>query len=140
MILGIGVDLVHIPRVMHALERFGPRFARRVLDGEEFAEYERIATHAGSDANRGARFVAMRFAAKEAASKALGTGFRRGVAPSQFGIRQDSLGAPFLVCHGRAAEVVAARGEATTLHVSLADERDYAVAFVTLSLKSVDPA
>lgn len=132
MILGVGVDLVHVPRVECALARFGARFARRILDPEEFGEFEALPAETSSSGQR-ARFLAMRFAAKEAAAKALGTGFRGGVAPRQFGVRRTGLGAPFLVVNGRAAETAAARGSSATLHLSLADEKDYALAFVTLS-------
>ena len=132
MILGIGVDLVHVPRVERALGRFAARFARRILDPEEFAEFEGLPIGSGSPGRR-ARFLAMRFAAKEAAAKALGTGFRGGVAPRQFGVRRTGLGAPFLVVNGRAAQTVAERGNGATLHLSLADENEYALAFVTFS-------
>ncbi len=123
MIVGIGADIVRVARVEGALQRHGERFARRVLSSEEWLEY-------GAE-KRPARFLAKRFAAKEAAVKALGTGFREGVTLGDIAVVHDRRGKPGLSFTGRAAEVARELGVGET-HLSIADEQDYAVAFVTL--------
>lgn len=123
MILGVGVDVVRVSRVQAALDRFGGRFARRILTGEELDDLP--------GPRRAAQFLAKRFAAKEALVKALGTGFRFGVGPRDIGVRHDPLGRPFLVFSPAAQGLLDTRGVAES-HLSLADEEDLAVAFVTL--------
>jgi len=123
VIYGIGIDMVEIARMSRALERFGERLARRVLTDAELEQFR--------GARRPDRFLAMRFAAKEAASKALGTGFREGVAPRRIGVRQDRRGKPSLVFLGSVAQRIQALGIQAS-HVSLTDENHYAVAFVVL--------
>ncbi|MDX1655677.1 MAG: holo-ACP synthase [Candidatus Competibacteraceae bacterium] len=122
-VVGIGTDIVAIQRVRDSLERFGERFARRILTADELLEYRQ--------ARGTARFLAKRFAAKEAAVKAMGTGFRDGLAFDQIGVTHDPLGRPGLTYRGRAAQWIAGAGIAASL-LSLSDERDYAVAFVIL--------
>ncbi|MCU0936313.1 MAG: holo-ACP synthase [Gammaproteobacteria bacterium] len=124
MILGVGVDVVRVSRVQAAVDRFGVRFARRILTGEEIGDLP--------GPRRAAQFLAKRFAAKEALVKALGTGFRYGVGPRDIGVRHDPLGRPFLVFSPLAQGLLDARGVAES-HLSLADEEDLAVAFVTLT-------
>ncbi|MCU0934939.1 MAG: holo-ACP synthase [Gammaproteobacteria bacterium] len=123
MILGVGVDVVRVSRVQAAVDRFGVRFSRRILTGEELGDLP--------GPRRAAQFLAKRFAAKEALVKALGTGFRYGVGPRDIGVRHDPLGRPFLVFSPLAQGLLDARGVAES-HLSLADEEDLAVAFVTL--------
>lgn len=123
MICGIGTDIVSIPRIHASLERFGEPFARRVLTAEEWTEYRA--------SPRPERFLAKRFAAKEAAVKALGLGFRQGLAFHLIGVTHDPYGKPGLVYGGRALERVRERGITDSL-LSIADEREYAVAFVVL--------
>jgi holo-[acyl-carrier protein] synthase len=123
MILGIGVDLVRVARVQAANDRYGERFARRILTAEELREFR------GS--RRPAHFLAKRFAAKEATAKALGTGFRLGLGLRDVGVGHDPLGRPYLVFSPRAAALLAARGVGES-HLSLSDEQDHALAFVTL--------
>lgn len=123
MIYGIGVDLVSVPRLRRALERHGERFAGRILTGEELGEFRR--------STRPAHFLAKRFAAKEALVKALGTGFRAGVRASDIGVAHDPQGRPFLTYSARVEAMLAERGIGES-HLSLADEEDQAVAFVTL--------
>lgn len=123
MIHGIGVDLVRISRIQSGLERFGERYARRILTTKEYAEF-RQAPHR-------ANFLAKRFAAKEAAVKALGTGFRDGLALRHIGVSHDRLGRPFLEYSERASEILSELGIGSS-HLSLSDEDDHALAFVTL--------
>lgn len=123
MIYGIGTDIVQVSRIRDSLERFGTRFARRMLAEPEWARFETAA--------RPAHFLAKRFAAKEAAAKALGTGFRDGLGLRDFIIVNDARGRPGLEFAGRARELGEALGVGERF-VSISDERDYAVAFVTL--------
>lgn len=121
MIVGLGMDIVEIDRIEAALERFGERFMRRIL------------TPAERDILRGdpVRFLAVRFAAKEAASKALGTGIARGVGFQGLEVLRDALGKPELFLHQGAAERGRALGATRTL-VSLTHGRDTAAAVVVL--------
>ncbi|MEM7466056.1 MAG: holo-ACP synthase [Pseudomonadota bacterium] len=123
MIYGIGVDLAQISRIENAYERFGMRFANRILGKSELADF--------SKTKRPVRFLAMRFAAKEAASKAFGTGFKQGVAPRQIEVTHNKAGKPSLVFSGQ-AQVLAETNNITGSHVSLTDESDFAVAYVIL--------
>jgi holo-[acyl-carrier protein] synthase len=123
MIYGIGTDIVKIDRIHDSLERFGERFAYRLLTDAEGAEYRL--------SRQPERFLAKRFAAKEAVVKALGVGFREGLAFNQIGVIHDSRGKPELVYRGQALAHTRAAGITQSL-LSLADERDYAVAFVIL--------
>jgi holo-[acyl-carrier protein] synthase len=124
MIFGIGTDIVRVARMQQNIERHGERFAERILTDAELGDYHRDA--------RKAHFLAKRFAAKEAAAKAMGTGFRDGLALGNIGVAHDAAGKPFLEFNGCAADFVRTRG-ITAAHVSLADEEDHAVAFVTLT-------
>ena len=126
MIFGIGTDIVSVPRMESALQRHGDRFAERILAMSELEEYRQN--------GKPAHFLAKRFAAKEAAAKAFGTGFRDGLAMSEFVITHDELGKPVLQFTGKAEEYCTkhAIGES---FLSISDEKEHAVAFVTL-LKS----
>jgi holo-[acyl-carrier protein] synthase len=106
------------------IERYGEKFAERILTTEELAEYRQEL--------RKAHFLAKRFAAKEAAAKAMGTGFRDGLMLHHIGVTHDGAGKPQLAFTDQAAEFVRAHG-IKSVHVSLADEEDHAVAFVTLA-------
>lgn len=123
MIFGIGTDIVRVDRMRISLERYGDRFARRILAESEFREF--------CVTRQPAHFLAKRFAAKEAAVKALGTGFRNGLSLRDIGVTHDGHGKPQLAYHGKAEDLRRALnvGEG---YLSIADERDYAVAFVTL--------
>lgn len=120
---GIGVDMVTISRVADLLERYGDRFARRILTDAELAEIE---TH-----SRPERFLAKRFAAKEAAAKAFGTGFRDGLWFRHIGVTHDATGRPTLDYTGPAQTLARQRGVIAS-HLSISDEADLAIAFVTL--------
>lgn len=123
MIVGIGTDIVSVGRIRGVLDRHGVRFVERILAPTEWEDYRGAAAPA--------QFLAKRFAAKEAAAKALGTGFRCGLVKRDIGVSHDSLGRPLLSFSGRAAELCAERGVASSW-LSISDETDYAVAFVTL--------
>jgi holo-[acyl-carrier protein] synthase len=123
MIYGIGTDIVRVSRMHKNLERYGQRFAERILTDHEMEEFRRSA--------RPAHYLARRFAAKEAAAKALGTGFADGLQLRHIGVTHDAAGKPLLEFSGRAAEMLRERGIAIT-HISLSDEENHAVAFVTL--------
>lgn len=125
-ILGLGTDIVEIARIEAVVERSGDRLAQRVLSENEWALYQQH--------QQPVRFLAKRFAVKEAAAKALGTGIRHGLAFEQFEVVNDALGKPVLVFHARAAEVAAELG-VTSIHVTLADERRYACATVIIEGK-----
>ena len=123
MIYGVGVDMVKVSRIRAGLDRFGDRFARRILSSSEFEDFQR--------AGRRASFLAKRFAAKEAVAKALGTGFRDGLTLRQISVEHDSLGKPQLRYSGRASELLEANGIGDS-HLSITDEDDHALAFVAL--------
>ena len=123
MIFGIGADIVRVDRMRVNIERYGDKFARRILSATEFREFS-VSRHP-------AHFLAKRFAAKEAVAKALGTGFRDGLSLRDISVTHDAYGKPQLAYHGKAEDLRRALniGEG---HLSIADERDYAVACVTL--------
>ncbi len=124
MIHGIGTDIVAIARMARPVARYGERFAQRVLAEAELAEFRA--------ARDKPRFLAKRFAAKEALAKALGTGFSGGVALHEIAVSHDEAGRPLLVLSGRTQAIAAAAGVTATF-LSIADERDHAIAFVTLT-------
>ena len=123
MILGIGIDMVEIRRIEAGLARYGRRFAERVLSPAEIREYDA--------SPRPAEFVARRFAAKEALVKAAGTGFRSGLFPREISIGHDGLGRPALQFSEQARSVLDRLGVARS-HLSISDEREYALACVLL--------
>ncbi len=123
MIVGIGTDIIEVERVQTMLDKHGDRLPRRILTDTEFKRYEQ--------APQKVSWLAKRFAAKEAASKALGTGIAEGVSWKHIEVENDALGAPRLVL----LEVALARAEqlgANRFHLSLSDERAFAVAYVIL--------
>lgn len=124
MIFGIGTDIVRVDRMQKNIERHGERFAERILTAAELIEFRTEA--------RPAHFLAKRFAAKEAAAKAMGTGFRDGLMLHHIGVTHDQAGKPKLAFTDLAEEFIRRHG-ITSVHVSLADEQDHAVAFVTLA-------
>ena len=121
MIVGIGTDLAEVARFEQLLARHGQRATRRMLAPAEQDEFARAAEPA--------RFLAKRFAVKEAAAKALGTGIRNGLAFNQFEVYNDELGKPKLRLWGEAKNLAARLG-VSSIHVTLADERHYACATV----------
>lgn len=123
MIVGIGVDLVTVSRIAIVDARFSGRFEDRILSDQEKTEI--------TSAPDRTRFLAKRFAVKEATVKALGTGERTGILLSNIGLDHDELGKPELRISGAAAERCAALG-VSRHHVSLSDEGDLVTAFVVL--------
>jgi holo-[acyl-carrier protein] synthase len=131
MIIGLGSDLCDIRRVEKTLERFGARFIDRVFTPEEKRKAE-------SRAHPAATF-AKRFAAKEACSKALGTGFSRGVFLKDIGVTNMRSGAPTLRLTGgalRRLQEITPEGHDVRIHVTLTDEAPIAMAVVMIEALS----
>ena len=128
MIYGIGTDIVQISRVEAALKRSGERFAEKILGPEELVKYH--ARRAKNDV-RGLRFLATRFSAKEAFSKAIGLGMRMPMTWRSAQMLNAPGGKPTIVCSGALAEFMRANG--LSAQVSISDEADYAVAFVIVT-------
>ena len=123
MIFGIGTDILRIDRIATTYERFGGHFVDRLLMPEERILFERT--------RNPVRFLAMRFAAKEAVAKALGTGIGRGVSWQDITIFNDENGAPKARLTGGALDRLHLIG-AHNCHLSISDEQRYATAFVVL--------
>jgi holo-[acyl-carrier protein] synthase len=128
MIYGIGTDIVQISRVEAALKRSGPRFAEKILGPEELVKY-----HARRAKNevRGLRFLATRFSAKEAFSKAIGLGLRMPMTWRSAQMLNAPSGKPIIVCSGALDEFM--RTHRLTAQVTISDEADYGVAFVIVT-------
>ncbi len=128
MIIGLGSDLCNIERIQNSLDRFGTRFENRVFTDIERAKAQRRPfTIAGT--------YAKRFAAKEAFSKAVGTGFKRGVFMKDIGVVNAKSGAPTLALTGGAAKRLAEltpQGHDATIHLTLTDDHPWAQAFVII--------
>lgn len=122
-IVGLGTDIAEIERVEKALARSGEPFAKRILTESEYQRFQTL--------KQQGRFLAKRFAAKEAASKALGTGIALGVTFHDFNISNDEHGAPLLELGNKALDIATAKG-VKHIHLSISDERHYAVATVIL--------
>jgi holo-[acyl-carrier protein] synthase len=128
MIIGLGIDLVALDRIRHSLERFGQRFLDKLL---HTAERSSLPSAPGDATAQIVAHVAGRFAAKEAAAKALGTGFAEGIGLHDIRVLSHGSGKPELSFHGAAlarAEVLRVTG----IHLSLSHERTHAVAIVLL--------
>jgi holo-[acyl-carrier protein] synthase len=123
VIYGIGIDVVEPQRVARLLEKYGERFARRVLTAREWPAYEKT--------GKRVLFLANRFAAKEAFSKAMGTGFRYPVTLQCVSVVQDRLGKPGLEFNAPLAALMSER-RITGHHVTISDERTLACACVVL--------
>ncbi|MGV7121764.1 holo-ACP synthase [Sphingopyxis sp. 550A] len=128
MIIGLGSDLCNIERIQASLDRFGERFEKRVFtDVERAKAARRPFTRAGT--------YAKRFAAKEAFSKAVGTGFKRGVFMKDIGVVNAPAGAPTLALSGgaaaRLAEIIPP-GHKAHIHLTLTDDHPWAQAFVII--------
>ena len=123
MIIGIGVDLADANRIERMLVQYGSRFAGRILAPSERAAF-RIS-------NRPTWFLANRFAAKEALSKALGTGLRFPVTLHAISVESDTIGKPEFRFHGALPEYLAGRGVARC-HLTLSHEKDLACAMVVV--------
>lgn len=123
MILGTGIDLIEVARIAASFEKFGDRFVNRILLPDEIAY---CLQHKNP-----ALFLAARFAAKEAISKAFGTGIGAQLGWQDMEIRRRESGEPFVVLHGKGAELFAAR-HAVRLHLSLTHTENYAAATAIL--------
>ena len=128
MIIGIGSDLCNIERIQKSLDRYGERFESRVFtDHERARAAQRPFTRAGT--------YAKRFAAKEAFSKAVGTGFRRGVFMKDIGVVNAPSGAPTLSLEGgakAALDALVPPGHKAQIHLTLTDDHPWAQAFVII--------
>jgi len=127
MIHGIGTDIVEVSRIEESLSRFGEAFAQRILTEREWLVFKQSSTPA--------RYVAKRFAAKEACAKALGTGLRRGVFWRDMGVVNLRSGQPTLALTGGAAARLAEMtppGQRAVIHLSMTDDHPYAQAFVII--------
>ena len=134
MIVGLGSDLCNIERIQKSLDRFGDRFLQR-----SFTEVERA--KAARRPFTAAGTLAKRFAAKEAFSKAVGTGFKRGVYMKDIGVVNAPSGAPTLQLTGGAKERLDALtpdGHAMHIHLTLTDDHPWAQAFVILEARPQD--
>ncbi|WP_019140888.1 holo-ACP synthase [Noviherbaspirillum massiliense] len=130
MIYGIGTDIIKISRIEAALARNGDRFAEKVLGPEEFEKYQRRKAKVEA---RGIRFLATRFAAKEAFSKAIGLGMRMPMTWRAMQTLNAPSGKPVVVASGALQEFMEQNG--LTAQVSITDEAEYAVAFVIVEKK-----
>jgi holo-[acyl-carrier protein] synthase len=134
MIVGLGSDLCNIERIERSLDRWGDRFLARV-----FTEVER--RKAASRPHTRAGTLAKRFAAKEAFSKAVGTGFRRGVHMKDIGVVNLPSGAPTLQLAGGAKaqlDALAPAGHAIDIHLTMTDDHPWAQAFVILTARKLE--
>ena len=135
MIIGIGSDLCNIERIQASVDRFGERFLQRVFtEVERGKARSRPLTMAGT--------LAKRFAAKEAFSKAVGTGFKRGVYMKDIGVVNLPSGAPTLELSGGAKarlDALAPAGHAIEVHLTMTDDHPWAQAFVILTATKMEP-
>jgi len=134
MILGVGTDLANIERIAGVLDRFGDRFRDRVFTPDEQRKAERRKETAAT--------YAKRWAAKEACSKALGTGLRMGIAWRDMSVSNLRTGQPVMQVTGWAAERLAAMtppGHEAVIHVSLTDDHPWAQAFVVIEARPLGP-
>lgn len=127
MIYGVGTDICELVRIEHTLRRFGDRFIRRLLMDEERRLFDR--------SKRPARFLAMRFAAKEATVKAMGTGFAHGMWIRDVGVVNNDWGRPEIIFSERGRKVCDELGIGDA-HVSLSDDAGLIVAFAVVMKKT----
>jgi holo-[acyl-carrier protein] synthase len=123
MIFGIGTDIVEVARIEASITQFGDEFAKRILAVSELQSY--------SQSKIKARFLAKRFAAKEAFSKALGTGLRAPAIFQNIAVSHDDLGKPILVLAAELQTFLISKN-ITQTHISISDEKNLAAAFVVL--------
>jgi holo-[acyl-carrier protein] synthase len=132
MIYGIGTDIVQVDRIKRLLDQYGERFARRVLGPDELLEFQRRSGKAEHGSMYGCRYLAKRFAAKEAYSKALGLGIRAPMTLQSLEVINAPGGKPFARPRNALAAYVAEKK--LTSHVSLSDEIDSVIAFVVIEV------
>ena len=131
MIHGIGTDICDVRRIRGSLQRHGERFARRVLSEGEMAVWK---SRSARWPERGLRYLATRFSAKEAFSKAVGLGLRMPMTWRLCEIANLPSGQPVIVLHGGLKEWFDAQG--LVAHVTVTDESDYAASFVVVEKKA----
>lgn len=131
MIYGIGTDVCDVRRISASVQRHGERFARRILSEGEMKVWQ---TRSARSPDRGLRFLATRFSAKEAFSKAAGLGLRMPMTWRLCEIANLPSGKPVIVLHGGLKDWFEAQGLAA--HVTVTDETDYAASFVVLEKKA----
>ena len=130
MIVGIGTDVCDVRRIARTVERRGERFAARVLGANELLVWRARSVRSQE---RGIRYLATRFSAKEAFSKAVGLGIRMPMAWSRCEILNHPSGQPYIQLNGDLAQWVQSKG--WDVHVSVTDESDYAASFVVVERK-----
>lgn len=123
MIFGIGTDIVEVTRIQASITQFGDDFAKRILAESEIESYLQSQIKS--------RFLAKRFAAKEAFSKALGTGLRTPATFQNIAVSHDELGKPILLLAAELQIFLEAKN-ITQMHISISDEKNLAAAFVVL--------
>ena len=123
MIFGIGTDIVEVARIEASIEQFGDEFVKRILAQSEFTSY--------LESQIKPRFLAKRFAAKEAFAKALGTGLRAPATFQNIAVSHDNLGKPILILAADLQVLLQAKN-ITQTHISISDEKNLAAAFVVL--------
>ena len=134
MIVGLGSDLCNIERIQSSLDRFGDRFLNRVFTETEQAKAARRPFNTAGT-------LAKRFAAKEAFSKAVGTGFKRGVYMKDIGVINLPSGAPTLALTGGAKarlDAITPAGHALHVHLTMTDDHPWAQAFVVLEARKME--
>jgi holo-[acyl-carrier-protein] synthase len=131
MIYGIGTDVCDVRRIRASLERHGERFALKILSDAEFATWQQRSTRWPE---RGVRYLATRFSAKEAFSKAVGMGMRMPMTWRHCEIARAASGQPRIVLHGELKSWFEAR--CLSAYVSVTDETDYAASFVVVEQAS----
>jgi holo-[acyl-carrier protein] synthase len=129
-VFGLGTDLCDVRRIAATLQRRGDRFPERVLGPDELAVFHARRARAPG---RGVRFLATRFSAKEAFSKAIGLGLRAPMTWRDCEILNERSGKPFVRLHGALARWCEARG--LVAHVTVTDETDYVAAFVVVETR-----
>lgn len=129
MIFGVGTDIVEYSRVQATYERFGEHFVRRILMPEEIELFRR--------SKQPERFLAMRFAGKEATVKAMGTGFRHGMWLRDVGILNNDWGRPVIIWSERGRKVCKELGIGSG-HVSLTDDAGLVLAFAVVEAATPD--
>ncbi|PPD46955.1 MAG: holo-ACP synthase [Methylotenera sp.] len=125
MIFGIGTDVVEVARINDSVAEFGDTFAKKILAESEMLSYQQ--------SNIKSRFLAKRFAAKEAFSKALGTGLRAPATLQNIAVSHDDLGKPILVLAPVLQAFLVSKNINKT-HISISDEKNLAAAFVVLEM------
>lgn len=134
MIYGLGTDICDVRRIRTSLQRHGERFAAKVLSPQELLVWK---TRSARWPERGVRYLATRFSAKESFSKAIGLGMRMPMTWRSCEISNHASGAPFIVLHGELKQWFEAKG--LRAHVTVTDETDYAASFCVVEMNPSQP-